>query len=417
MRHLTPAPAPTLIAHPATSRLPFSSGRRGSAGLRIAAIASALLTCGPHGAAMAQTAAPPQGGEACSGQLGGVPSDRLRSLSKGFSLPGLTDRLTVKPPSMVTLRSLREAGLTHIRLPLTLELLSDAFSPKEVQERALKQIDHAVDMLTGMDFAVSLDMHPEDRFQKLHEDNPAKALAVLKDVWGRLAARYAAKSEQRVFFEVLNEPVVKADLWAVQGPEVVKVIRAAAPRHTIIYGPTFFQRVEALEALTPLPDDNVVYAIHFYDPMSFTHQGQNWGADRTAPRPPIPFPASMAEAKPAIDTLRMRGDPKAAEAIAEQFAEPWDRARIRTVFQGVAQWSKRFSRPVIVNEFGVLSFQADPQSRANWIRAVRAAAQASCIGWTHWEYADGFGFVRRVGLKETLDPVVGPAVVSPLPPD
>ena len=48
---------------------------------------------------------------------------------------------------------------------------------------------------------------------------------------------------------------------------------------------------------------------------------------------------------------------------------------------------------MILNEFGVLDFCVDAASRANWLRAVRQAAEANGIGWTYWEAYQGFGFI------------------------
>ena len=59
----------------------------------------------------------------------------------------------------------------------------------------------------------------------------------------------------------------------------------------------------------------------------------------------------------------------------------------------------RHGRPVIVNEFGVLKWGADAASRLRWLSAVREAAEARCIGWTHWDLQDGFGL-----LAEDLEP-------------
>jgi endoglucanase len=43
---------------------------------------------------------------------------------------------------------------------------------------------------------------------------------------------------------------------------------------------------------------------------------------------------------------------------------------------------------------------------------VRQNAERFCVGWTHWEYADGFGFVRRKNGVETLDSVIGSALID-----
>ena len=68
-------------------------------------------------------------------------------------------------------------------------------------------------------------------------------------------------------------------------------------------------------------------------------------------------------------------------------------------------WSERQQRPVILNEFGVLRWKAAPTDRARWLRTVRSAAEDACVGWAHWDYADGFGFMRRTGDREVPDPI------------
>jgi endoglucanase len=47
----------------------------------------------------------------------------------------------------------------------------------------------------------------------------------------------------------------------------------------------------------------------------------------------------------------------------------------------------------MLNEFGVLNFCVDATSRANWVRAVRKAAERNTVGWTYWEADQGFGFI------------------------
>jgi endoglucanase len=312
------------------------------------------------------------------------------------------------------LAELRRRGLTHVRLPVRLEMLNERYgSPAEV-ERSFREIDRALDTLSGLSFAVSLDMHPGNRFEATYKSDPEAGLRLLIETWRRVASRYANRPAEALLFEALNEPPVPVGLWNEQGPRLVAAIRAAAPDHTIILGPANFQRYEALAELAPLDDGNVVYAFHFYDPMVFTHQGQTWSSDPLSFVQGIPFPGRLRDVEPELARLSREGRTASAKEVLEAFREPWTAARIEDAFARVARWVERHRRPTIVNEFGVLSFKAPPQSRAAWIRAVRAAAERFCIGWAHWEYADAFGFVRRENGKETLDPVAGPALTEPL---
>jgi endoglucanase len=169
--------------------------------------------------------------------------------------------------------------------------------------------------------------------------------------------------------------------------------------------------------MTPIPDRNVVYAIHVYDPMAFTHQGLDWeGPDEPlAAFRGVPFPASADH--PAVQALRAtlarQGRTTAVRKLDEQFRKPWDEARLEAIFRRAGAWGARHGRAVIVNEFGVLSWVAPPRDRAHWLSVLRTAAERNCIGWAHWDYADGFGLARRVGGREVLDDAVIEALVGP----
>jgi endoglucanase len=392
-------------------RIGLGRARRRLAGFAAWGLAALLLTPCPK--ALAQ---PTSGAEAAceAAAKSEVDPARVRRLARGFSLPGWTNETPPRPPSEAMLAELRQRGLTHVRLPIALEMLAPRFSPPGAIERAFAEIDRALDTLLRLGFAVSLDMHPGERFEALHKSDPEAGLRLLIETWRRVAARYANRPADSVFFEALNEPAVPVATWNAQGPRVVTAIREIAPSHTIVYGPAHFQRYESLAELTPLADRNIVYAFHFYDPMAFTHQGQTWSSDPLAFVQDIPFPAALGDVEPELRRLTREGRAASAAEVLIQFRQPWTAARIEDAFGRVAAWMGRHRRPALVNEFGALSFKAPPGSRANWIRAVRAAAERFCIGWTHWEYADAFGFVHRENGKETLDPVVGPILTQPL---
>jgi endoglucanase len=257
-------------------------------------------------------------------------------------------------------------------------------------------------------------MHPGDRFGNLQVAEPPRAFALLESLWRQLARRYAARSPERVFFEVLNEPKVNRTIWEEQGPRLVAAIRREAPLHTIIYGHPNYQRIDALAEVAPLADANVVYAAHFYDPMIFTHQGLDWSDDPLRYLEKVPFPASLAD--PAVmrlvDELTKQGRDASVALVKTALQEPWTEDRVDVAVSRAATFVGRQRRPVIINEFGVLGWKADPADRARWLRAVRSAAERACIGWTHWDYADGFGFVRRVADRETPDEAIVRALLD-----
>lgn len=338
----------------------------------------------------------------------GVKSERIATLSRGFNLTGWMDSQTTRRPDERVLAGLRARGFTHICLPVTPERLLAAFSSRDEVALRLAELDGAVDTLIGLGFGVSIDLHPSDRLGRLHAADPDRGFELIDALWRLLAQRHAGRSPERLFFEVLNEPTIPAALWNNQGPRLVETIRRQAPNHTIIYGPANYQQIAALIDLQPLDDPNVVYAVHFYEPMVFTHQGLDWSNDPVRYLHGVPFPASLTDPAIAglIDGLVLGGRDEAAGLLRSQLRLPWTEDRIAGIVGRAANWAERHRRPVIVNEFGVLGWKAAPADRARWIAAVRRAAEAHCMGWAHWDYADGFGFVRRVGSIEIPDEMI-----------
>lgn len=67
------------------------------------------------------------------------------------------------------------------------------------------------------------------------------------------------------------------------------------------------------------------------------------------------------------------------------------------------RWSETHDCPVMMNEFGVLNFCVDAESRRFWVRAVRQAAEANQVGWAYWELDQGFGIIESRRSAEGFD--------------
>lgn len=346
----------------------------------------------------------------------GVAGARLSLLARGFNLTGWMDGESRRRPDFALLGMLQARGLTHVRLPVAPELLLDSFSDRHAIASQLNELDFAVRKLLDIGFGVSLDVHPGGKFSRLHASNPDEGFRLLQSLWRTLGRRYRGHSPERLFLEILNEPSVSEQIWNDQGPRLVETVRREAPEHTIVYGPADFQQIGALLGTRPLSDNNVVYAIHFYEPMVFTHQGLTWSNDPLRYLHDVPFPTDLSDPRIRDLTNRLaqagRGD--AAALLRSQLHSPWDERRVVSAIARAADWASRNGRPVVLNEFGVLGWKAPAQDRARWINAVRRAAETHCIGWTHWEYADGFGFVRRSENGEIPDHAILDALVGPL---
>jgi endoglucanase len=339
----------------------------------------------------------------------GVPASRFARLRRGINLSHWFSQSIGNDYSRAHLEThttaedialVKRMGFDHVRLPVEPAPLFNPSDPGALDADYLRRLDGALDMILAHGLAVVVDIHPSDEFKRglNTDDRRVEAFAAF---WRALASHLSARDPERVFLEVLNEPVVEdASRWAVIQAKLVAVMRAAAPRHTIIATGHRWSGLSELLALEPLPDANVVYNFHFYEPMEFTHQGATWAGPHLAFFKGVPYPASPEAVA------------KVSEAVADEPArlhllhygeDRWDAARIETKVAAAALWAERHHVRLTCNEFGVYRRVAPAPDRARWIHDVRAALERHRIGWAMWDYAGGFAVANKTGGHASPD--------------
>ncbi|WP_375306783.1 cellulase family glycosylhydrolase [Bradyrhizobium sp. A11] len=323
-----------------------------------------------------------------------VAPGRLAALSRGFNADGWINGAA---PSAELLQQLRRAGMSHVRLPVPAERVMPRFAAKDEREATLRVLDKALKQLTALGYAISVDLHPGERFNRLHKEDPDAALQQMQQAWSGLAGVIRSYPADRVFAELLNEPDIDADRWQTEVEALAAFVRKLLPANTLVVGPVNWQRADSLPRFRPLPDPDVVYAIHFYDPMVFTHQA-HWDAqDPLHDIIDLPYPINPGD--PKVQALRkdleLRGATKALGMLDVAIAAARDKPTAHRWLAPALQWQRQFARPIIVNEFGVLKAGAPRESRLRWLAEVTAYARDHCWGWAHWELAQGFGLVDR----------------------
>ncbi|WP_407185979.1 glycoside hydrolase family 5 protein [Bradyrhizobium centrosematis] len=323
-----------------------------------------------------------------------VAPGRLAALARGFNADGW---INGELPSRELLQQLRKSGMSHVRLPVPAERVMPRFAAKAERDETLRVLDKALKQLTALGYATSVDLHPGERFNRLHKDDPDAALQQMQKAWSGLAEVIRFYPADRVFAELLNEPDIDAGKWQREVETLAAVVRRLLPTTTLIVGPVNWQRADSLPSFRPLPDPEVVYAIHFYDPMVFTHQA-HWDAqDPLHDIIDLPYPINAGD--PKVRALRQdlqdRGATKALGMLDTAIAAAKDRPSVDRWLAPALAWQQKFARPIIVNEFGVLKAGAPRESRLRWLAEVTAYARDHCWGWTHWELAQGFGLVDR----------------------
>lgn len=284
-------------------------------------------------------------------------------------------------------------GFDNVRLPVDAEQLEKYPRGADgLNSDFLGRLDRAVDTMLASGLAVQIDLHPEENY-KQQLRNGDEAVDRLVKLWRRLAAHYANRDPNRVFFEVLNESEVSDRYrWTGILTRVAVAIREAAPRHTIIAEGANYADIPDLLSLQPLADGNVIYNFHFYEPHEFTHQGATWGLSWWSYTHGIPYPPNDAAMQSLIAQVPYALD---RYTLENYWLNRWDGRHIRLLIDEAAAWARQNDVPLICNEFGVYRNNSDPVSRTNWLNDVRTALEADGIGWTMWDYRGGFGVVTK----------------------
>jgi len=255
---------------------------------------------------------------------------------------------------------IKAAGFSTVRIPLQTfgknALHMDAQG--HLDPAYLKKLDGVVDAALAAGLFVILDEHDFDDCSK---DTDACA-QILPNVWYELSAHYK-DAPSSVMFELLNEPHDKIDaqIWNVWLPDLIAIVRETNPTRNIVVGPTHWNSLADLPQLKLPADKHIIVTFHYYEPMTFTHQGATWVG-------------------PEIE--KERGE-------VHWKGTPEELAKINSDFDKVADWAKANNRPILLGEFGTYAKYSAIDERAAWTRAVSKAAADRGFARAAWEFSEG----------------------------
>lgn len=367
--------------------------------LRFLCVAASLLlitavACARPSAHATQPAPPP---------AKGVPVSRLARLARCADITRWFWEVSDPTPEHFTsyigdadLALIHRLGFQCVRLSIDPGLIYRKATPDTPDPAMLGYVDAAVNRLNAHNLAVVVDLH-DDPLKPLEEDpDYASGFAVF---WGVLARHFSGRNPEMVFLEALNEPVFKTrpQDWLPIQQHLLSVMRAAAPRLTLIGTGPLWSNVDGLVQVKPVADPNVVYTFHFYEPGTFTHEGAEWwvdGLDRYMTN--LPYPSGSSGCPAAVAKFT---NADVRESALAYCAGKWDSAKVNGLIARAAQWSKAQKVPIIAGEFGVYCGHAPPADRLRWFRDVRASLQKYNIGWTLWGYDDCYGLGRHLDAQ------------------
>jgi len=321
-----------------------------------------------------------------------VKASRLKTLSKGYNLERLSlkHKFTDGDYPEEILQQYKALGLTYTRIPVRLSDLNTG---------SLAGLDALIQRHIKIGLGVSI--CPSNLPDEIYSNSSvlAKVLAFSK----ALATHLSSTDPEKVFLEVMNEPVAPTDqIWNNVQLKLISAIRSGAPKHTIIATSNSWSSVQSLPMTQIVKDKNVVYNFHFYDPFVFTHQGATWGWRTSKFMKDIPYPSTSAAVTPLLNSIQ---DAEAKSAVENYGKENWNRAKVVNVLAPVVNWAKTNGVPIICNEFGATWWVVPRDSWLRYLRDIREVLESYGIGWAEY-----------FGLDMHDNEVMQALGLTPLPP-
>ncbi|MDW6021901.1 cellulase family glycosylhydrolase [Mesorhizobium sp. BAC0120] len=347
------------------------------------------------------------------------------------------------------LAALKEAGFDFLRMPVD----PSPFLAEETEgfrDRLVASVVESARLINKVGLKVVVDMHLIPAGGKR---GPGMA-EVMSDP--RMFDRYvelvrtmaralSGEDPTLVAFEPMNEPVIDCerdgtDHWPERLQRLYAAARASATRLTLMLTGACYSSAEMLARIDPkaIPDDNVIWVFHSYDPFLLTHQGATWAADfiryvTGLSYPPYAVPRSELDA--ALDKIRQRIRNEAPwsrrqgmlEYLDEQIATIDTKEKLDAViarpFEIAAKWARENGikpQNVYLGEFGMIRqeygnpFVMPAAERAAYIKDMIGQAERHGFPWSIWEYGGSFGIVEEFGERKAEPEVMD--MMRSLPP-
>lgn len=339
--------------------------------------------------------------------LGDVPSRLLDHLTTGVNVTRwfcylesgdrtahYRDYLTDKD-----FQAFQKLGVRFVRLCITPDVV---YRNGDLDPSVVPYIDAAIDRFERHGIDVIWDLHDNGQ---LHLDTPGADDSGFVSFWTAVARHYSGRHRGNLIFELLNEPQFQRnpDTWYSLQEQTVRAIREVDPARTIMVTSTSWSGIDTFAKMKPLPERNVVYTFHCYDPFFFTHQGAEWVGEYPRDMHDVPFPSS----REAIEAILPENQPKFRDALIQYGEDHYDDNYLRNRLGEAVDWGLNHQLPVVLGEFGAYPKVSPPASRARWFEGMRAAIRSYHLANALWGYDDGLGLGRRVQSDGTLylDPV------------
>jgi endoglucanase len=301
------------------------------------------------------------------------PYEQVKQMGRGVNILGydpIWDDASKARFKEEHFKLIHDAGFQTVRINLhALQRLS-AEKGCKLGDTWLNTLDWAVKNALANHLLIILDLHNFEDIAQDPEGYKPRFLAY----WRQISAHFQ-DAPNTVLFEILNEPNGKLtpQLWNEFSREALAIIRASNPTRNVVIGPPFWNGIDHLKDLAlPGEDRHIIVTVHYYQPMTFTHQGAPWEKE----------------------TAHLSGVP---------WGKPEEEARVKGDFARVQEWSQEHHRPILLGEFGAYD-KAPMESRTNYVAHVARTAESLGWAWTYWQFDSDF-IVYDIDKEQWVEPI------------
>ena len=322
------------------------------------------------------------------GQDRAVTFKRAASLDNGVSISWLEqtwDPQAIKHSQVTAadFKLLKTLGFKSVRLPVAFEYFA---AQKVPLATVLARIDEVWKYCNNNGLKLVVDYH----YGSLNDTNYVAETQIISKTWVMLAKRYIKIPANQLFFELYNEPPpMNPQLWKDAAYNIINAIRKVDHKRTLLVGASNYNSIYELSRLVRLPDENLIYTFHFYEPFFFTHQGATWVGNQVATTG-VPFPYNVEK----FPVLNPKAKGTWGETNYYQYKSDGNEQSVKDKLQIVKNWSARYYVPVICTEYGVYNQYADLESRCRYIKAVRTNLKQMQMPGMLWDYNGNFSLFK-----------------------
>nr|WP_245428930.1 cellulase family glycosylhydrolase [Phyllobacterium phragmitis] len=338
------------------------------------------------------------------------------------------------------LHALKQAGFDFVRIPVDpspfLSGQTAAFRDRLYQSvlQSVRLVNQA-----GLKAIVDLHLIPTggNRGAGMTEvmEDPAVFERYLEIV-RTMGRTLAQEAPEQVAFELMNEPVIdcEPEIFA-QWPEKLRQLftaaRSSATQLTLVLSGGCWAKADFLARLDPgdIPDDNIIWTFHSYEPFLLTHQGALWAGDFIRYVTGIPYPpfsVPQPQQQKILNDIRRRIEEQAPPErqagmlayLDEQYALIDTPEKLSAImqapFKNVKAWAEKYGidqEDIFLGEFGMIRqeyenpYRMPAKWRAAYLRDVTTLSERYGYAWAVWSWGGAFG-ITTDDKRGTLDPVI-----------